>query len=158
MFKDIVNKQGKSLYLLAKKSGISYTAINELYRGERNIKQCSGKTIHLLADALSISMDDLYDMALKRETIPISLYKCFWDAEPKNLDLKRDRIYIISRLLNVGGYEGYFFLNKAYEYEDFKYVGLNSRLLNPKTANYLATTYNIKKSDMKFYKTNINWR
>lgn len=158
MFKDVVNKKKISLYALSKKSGISYTAINELYRGERTIEQCSGKTIRLLANSLSLSMDELYSQSLKRESIPESLYKCFWDSNPTQLDIIKDRIYIISRLLNNGGYEGFRFLNKAYEYEDFKYVGMNSRLLNPKTANYLSITYNIQKDDMRFYKTNVNWR
>ena len=158
MFKDVLAKKKISLYALAKKSGISYTAINELYRGERTIEQCSGKTIRLLADSLSMSMDELYDESLKRITIPQSLFNCFWDIDPTQLDLKKDRVYIISRLLNYGGYDGFRFLQKAYEYEDFKYVGINSRLLNPKTANYLSITYNIKRDEMRFYKFNVNWR
>lgn len=158
MFKDIVKEKKESLYSIAKKSDISYTAINELYRGERSIEQCSGKTIHLLAQALSMSMEELYEKSLETESIPPSLYKCFWDVDPKTLDLRKDRIYIISRLLNAGGYKGYSFLQKAYVYEDFKYVGLNSRLLTPKTANYLSLSYNIEKSKMRFYKNSISWR
>lgn len=158
MFKDVLHNRNISLYSLAKKSGVSYTAINELYRGERTVEQCSGKTLKSIAEALNISIDELYDTSLKREKIPLSLKQCFWDTDFAQLDLEKHKVYIISRLLCNGGYKGYCFLNKAYSYEDFKYVGLNSRQLTPKIASFLLNNYHLKKEKMRFYQNKINWR
>ncbi len=158
MFKDILNSHHITVYTLAKRSGISYTAINELNRGERTVEQCSGKTLKAISDTLNMSIDQLYDLSLKRIDIPKDFKKYFWDTEFNKLDLEKNKIYIISRLLTHGGFKGYRFLLDAYNYEDFKYVGTHSRLLNAKIASYLKNIYNINKNDMAFYKNNINWR
>lgn len=158
MFKDILLEKNISIYLLAKNSGVSYTAINELYRGERTVEQCAGKTLKLIANALNLSIDELYELSLKREKIPFSLKQCFWDTDFSQLDLEKNKVYIISRLLTHGGYKGYRFLNRVYNYEDFKYVGLNSRQLTPKIASFLLNNYHLKKEHMRFYQNKINWR
>ncbi|MCQ2796373.1 MAG: helix-turn-helix transcriptional regulator [Bacilli bacterium] len=158
MFKDVLQIKGETIYSLSKKSGVSYTAINELYRGERTIEECRGKTLKLLADSLGISIDELYNLSLKKEKLTSELNKYFWDANSKELDLEKNKIYIISRLLTYGGYEGYKFLIKVYNYEDFKYVAMKSRQLTPKIASFLLNTYHLKKEDMIFYKKNIDWR
>ena len=74
------------------------------------------------------------------------------------LDLEKNKTYIISRLLNVGGIKTYNFLMSAYTYQDFKHVGETSKMLNPKTALFLLNNYNIKKENMQFYKQRIDWR
>lgn len=145
-----------SIYSLSKKSGVSYTAINELYRGERTIEDCRGKTIKLLADSLGISIDELYNLSLKKGELTPELNKYFWDVNIKKLDLEKNKVYIISRLLTYGGYEGYKFLVKVYNYEDFKYVAIRSRQLTPKIASFLLNNYHLKKEEMIFFKKNID--
>lgn len=158
MFKDLLTEKNISIYALSKKSGVSYTALNELYRGERTVEQCTGKTLKSIADSVSISLDELYAISMKREEIPSSLKKCFWDTKFEELDLEKNKIYIISRLLDKGGYDGLRYLHGTYTYEDFKSVGINSRQLTPKVANFLSNVYHIKKEDMRFYKNSIDWR
>ncbi len=158
MFKDVLKNKNMSAYALAKKSGISYTAINELNRGERTVEQCSGKTIKAIADTLGLTMDQLYSLSLKRIKMPKELKPYFWDTNFNKLDLEKNKVYIISRLLNQGGHKGYKFLINAYSYEDFKYVGMHSRMLDPKIASYLSNVYKINKKDMKFYQIGIDWR
>lgn len=158
MFTEIINNKKISLYSLSKKSGVSYTAINELYRGERTIEDCSLKTAKAIADVLGTDLDTLYKESLKRPEIPSSFNKYFWDSNPKELDLEKNKTYIISRLLNVGGIKTYNFLMSAYTYQDFKHVGETSKMLNPKTALFLLNNFNIKKENMQFYKQKIDWR
>lgn len=160
MFKDVIEKANISLYKLSKESGVSYTCINELFRGERTIEECQLKTVKNIADALNISIDELYKESVKQNLkIPKDLKKCFWDTDIKKLDIQKDYIYIISRLLEMGGYDGLVFVLNTYTYEQIKNVGICSRNISNKTASFLSNTYNIKKENMAFYKKPIlDWR
>ena len=158
MFQDIIKKKKISLYGLAKKTGLSYTEINELYRGERDIDRCSVKVLSILAKSLDLDMETFYKECKFRTELPDKLKVFFWDTIFESLDLERNKVEIISRLLDRGNYETYKFLNSAYTYEDFKYVGMQSRLLTPKTANFLKINFNLKKEEMRFYQINMDWR
>ncbi len=152
MFKDILDSKKITCYRFSKDTGVSYTAVNEIYRGERTIEDCSLKTIKKFADTLNMSLDDFYKAAVKRKTsLPRELYPCFSDGNPLHLDIENDRSYIILHLLDNGGYQGLQFLVKTYSYEEIKNVGMTSRLLSPKIAAFLKNVYHIKKSDMAYY-------
>ena len=79
------------------------------------------------------------------------------------MDLKKNKIYIISRLYCYGNLKAIKWLNTVYSKEDIKEVAIKSRNLKPLVANYLRQKFNLKKEEMAYYKAiqNINfdyWR
>ena len=112
-----------------------------------------------ICDILNISLDEFYIQSMKQNDIDKSLHKCFWDVDPSKLDLQRDYIYIITRLLDMGGFDGLKFILASYTYEQIKSVGILSRNISSKTASFLSNVYNIKHDEMAFYKFGISdWR
>lgn len=159
MFKNVLDERNITCYALAKKSGVSYTAVNELYRGERDIDNCSFKNVYAMAKVLELSLEEMNDECKKRAIIPSELYKCFWDSNPSDLDLIKNKGYIIPRLLQYGGYEGFMFVIKNYTYEELKEVAKTSRNFAPKQAYFLMNYFNFKKSDMAYFtKREGSWR
>ena len=152
MFKDILDSRKITCYRFAKDTGVSYTAVNEIYRGERTIEDCSLKIVKCFADTLNMSLDEFYEASTKRKSsLPRELYPYFSDGNPLHLDIVNDKAYVITHLLDNGGYKGLLFLTKTYSYEEIKGVGMTSRLLSPKAACFLKNVYHIKKSDMAIY-------
>ena len=58
-FKRILADSGMTMYALAKRSGIPYTTINEIYNGKNDINQCAAGTVHRLAAILGVTTDSL---------------------------------------------------------------------------------------------------
>lgn len=159
MYNNYLKEKKISIYEISKNTLIPYTTLNEIVRGARSIDNCSVKILKSLADYLKLSMDELYQIFQNRDSIPQYLYPYFWDVDINQLDIDKDKLYIISRLLTHGGYKGLMFVNSNYTYEDIKYVARNSRTLNPKVASYLMNIYHLKKEDMRFFKfNNFSWR
>lgn len=159
MFKTLLDKRKITCYSLAKKSGVSYTAVNELYRGERDIEDCSFKNVIALAKALSLSLEEFDEECKKRAAIPNELNKCFWDSDVTSLSLVDHKRYIIPRLLEHGGFEGFMFVMKNYTYEEIKDVAMKSRNLGPKQAYSLMHHFKLDKADMAYFsKRDGNWR
>lgn len=159
MFKNVLDERNITCYALAKKSGVSYTAVNELYRGERAIDDCSFKNVFAIAKALEISLEKISEECKKRAIIPSELHNCFWDVDPNEIDLLKHKKYIIPRLLQYGGYEGFMFVIKNYTYEELKEVAKTSRKFAPKQAYFLMNYFNFKKSDMAYFtKREGEWR
>ena len=60
MLKDIIKEKGISVYKLAKESGVPYTTCNQIVLGNRNIEECSIKTISSLASYLNVPIESLF--------------------------------------------------------------------------------------------------
>ena len=60
MLKEYLAEHGISMYSLAMKSGVPYSTVNDLVNGRIEIEQCRAGILKRLADALSVTMDDLY--------------------------------------------------------------------------------------------------
>lgn len=84
--------------------------------------------------------------------MPEELRKYFWDTQFEKLDLKKNKIYIISRLYCYGNLKAIKWVNNVYSKEDIKEVAIKSRNLKPLVANYLRQKFNLKKEDMAYYK------
>lgn len=148
-----------SVYKLSKESNVPYTTLNELVRGERSINECSVKVLISLSNSLNLSLDELYKICVSQPKLSENLKPFFWDRDFKTLDIQKDKKYIISRLLDQGGFNGYKFIKNAYTYEEIKEVAKTSRNISPKTASFLLNCYNLKKEEMSFYKVrNHEWR
>ena len=63
MLKQYISDMGKTTYALSKETGIAYSTLNDFVNGKVPVDQCKAGMIRKLAEALSISMDDLYSMA-----------------------------------------------------------------------------------------------
>lgn len=66
MLKDYLSKRNISIYELSKKSGVKYSTLNELVNNITNIDNCTIRTGMLIAKALNISMEELYDICVVR--------------------------------------------------------------------------------------------
>lgn len=159
MFRDILDQRKMTCYSLAKKSGVSYTAINELYRGEREVGDCSFKNVMAISTSLQVSVEEVWSECSRRAIIPASYAKYFWDADVESLDLVGHMYYIIPRLLQYGGYEGFSFVWKSYTYQEIKKVAMESRNLGAKQAYSLMNYFKLKESQMAYFtKRSGDWR
>lgn len=154
-----MDKRGLTCYSLAKKTGMSYTAINELYRGERDIGDCSFKNVIAISSSLGMTLDEIRKECFRRSSIPNELNQYFWDVDPEKLDLVGNMHYIIPRLLQYGGYKGFTFVWKSYTYEEIKRVAMESRNLGPKQAYSLMNYFRLRESQMAYFtKRRGDWR
>lgn len=56
--KTLMKKNDLSGYQLAKESGVSYTVIKDLLRGDKKPESMAGKTIYALSKVLGITMEE----------------------------------------------------------------------------------------------------
>lgn len=83
--------------------------------------------------------------------MPEELKKYFWDTEFKELDMRKNKRYIISRLYCYGDLKALRWIKENYSNEDIEDVARNSRNLKPLVANYLRQQFNLKKEEMAYY-------
>lgn len=60
-----VKQSGKTVYTISQQTGIAYTTLSELIRGENDINRCAAGTVQILALYLKCSMEEL----LNRESL-----------------------------------------------------------------------------------------
>jgi hypothetical protein len=83
---------------------------------------------------------------MARMKIPKSLQWLFWSYKIESLDLKRDKDYIISQVLNYGTEKELKWLFKVYPEKEIKEVIKNPRrgVWFKKVLNFWTKIYNIK--------------
>jgi hypothetical protein len=83
---------------------------------------------------------------MARMKIPKSLQWIFWSYKIESLDLKRDKDYIISQVLNYGTEKELKWLFKVYPEKEIKKVIKNPRrgVWFKKVLNFWTKIYNIK--------------
>lgn len=84
--------------------------------------------------------------------MPKELKKYFWDVNFEELDIRKNKRYIIARLYCYGDIKAIKWIKETYSDDDIKDVALNCRNLKPLVANYLRQQYNLKKENMAYYK------
>ena len=62
MLKDYLKEHNISLYRLSKNTGIPYSTISDLAGGSIHISRCSAGNLHLIAQELHLSMDEVYSL------------------------------------------------------------------------------------------------
>lgn len=72
----------------------------------------------------------------------------FWDTPLSNIDLQKNKRYIIERVLTRGFLEDFYVLLKLYKEEDIKDALRKSKELDPKTVNFCSIYFNISKQEM----------
>lgn len=76
--------------------------------------------------------------------MPKFLKKYFWDVDFKTLDYKKDRIYILKRLLEYGNSRAISWAWKKYAKRDWR-EALKSREVSPMTKNFWRLLIDFKK-------------
>ena len=89
---------------------------------------------------------------MDKEKIPEFLKPYFWDVEFEKLDIKKDKLYIVSRLYSQGNIKAVRWVENVYSPDDIREVAIRSRNLTPLCANYLRQQHNLKKEDMAYYR------
>lgn len=72
----------------------------------------------------------------------------FWDTDIDALDMKGNRLYIISRLLSKGGMPGYLWVTKHYSEADIIDAIIRRRDMDPIMRNFMAEKYHVPKDQM----------
>ncbi len=67
MLKKLLQDKNKTIYAVAKESGMSYSYLHDIINEKRSYKDCCVRIFKGIADALGISMDELYEECQKEE-------------------------------------------------------------------------------------------
>ncbi len=79
MLKDYLAEHQTSMYKLAAESGVAYSTVNDLANGRIEIEQCRAGILKKIADALSVTMDELYSLC----DTELSVYTEAWKTDVK---------------------------------------------------------------------------
>ena len=69
MFKEYLAEKNISIYKLSKESGVPYSTLNDLVNHKSAVETMKSCQLRSLAKTLEISMDDLYEICLYRQSI-----------------------------------------------------------------------------------------
>lgn len=67
MLKDYLKAQNKSIYALAKESGVAYSTLNDLANGKVDINQCKVSLLRALSLALDLTLDEVISICSSEE-------------------------------------------------------------------------------------------
>jgi len=85
--------------------------------------------------------------------IPTWLYPLFWDVNPQEVDLSRNRVLIVERLLNEGDQKALHWLFETYTEDEIRQAVLHSRSLSLKTARCWQNYFHLKEEEMRCFGT-----
>ena len=84
MLKDYLAERHVSMYSLAVRSGVPYSTVNDLANGRIEVENCRAGVLKKIADALSITMDDLYDQCHTEMSFFLEKQKVLIQVRVKN--------------------------------------------------------------------------
>ncbi|MCA6421300.1 MAG: hypothetical protein IM568_00605 [Flavobacterium sp.] len=76
----------------------------------------------------------------------------FWDVDLKGFDLDKYKTFFIQRVLEYGNIKDWNLIKKLYGMEAIKEASLNARSLDAVTLSFVATIFNIDKTEFRCYK------
>lgn len=77
--------------------------------------------------------------------LPNFLKKYFWDVEFDNIDLKKRRVFILKRIMELGDKKAVFWMLQNFTKSEIKDVLVNFRGLSQKSANFWALLFDVQK-------------
>jgi hypothetical protein len=83
--------------------------------------------------------------------IPVWLYSLFWDVNPDEVDLLRNSVLVIERLLNEGDQRALSWLFKTYTEDKIREAVLHSRSLSLKTARCWQNYFNLREEEVRCF-------
>ena len=75
----------------------------------------------------------------------------FWNCDIEKFDYKRDKDYIIKRIIETGLENDEIIMWKLYSYDDIKNVALNIEYLDEDIVTYMAFVLKVEKEDFKCF-------
>lgn len=81
-------------------------------------------------------------------SLPTKFYSCFWDVDPKQLDISKHSFYITERLLELGDSDSLLWLGKTYGQQYINDVVKKSKNLSLKSANFYSIYFDIDRSQI----------
>ncbi len=75
----------------------------------------------------------------------------FWDVDIYSLDLKKNKFFIIERLLNEGDHHSLHWLFQNYTVNEIKEVVKKSRELSAEVAHCWRSYFNLKEEEMRCF-------
>ena len=87
------------------------------------------------------------DDSIKSERFPFN-EKLFWDCPIENIDLKKNKRFVIERVLVRGFTNDFYLLQKIYTVEEIREALRKSRELDPKTIQFCSWYFKIPQSEM----------
>lgn len=81
--------------------------------------------------------------------VPPFLKKYFWDADYKQLDLEKNKKYIIERLLELGNKKAIQWLLNNFKKSDIAQTLKTTRNLSRLSANFWSNLYGIPKKEVR---------
>jgi len=75
----------------------------------------------------------------------------FWDTDLEKLDIRKDKVYIIERVMNYGLEKDEIVLYKLYSAGTIKRIVTRLETLNQRTIAYLCMVLNLKETDFKCF-------
>ncbi len=72
----------------------------------------------------------------RAKSVPSRLFKFFWDVDPKTLNVRRHRRFIIERILDVGDLDAFWWAQKLYPTALLIEVSIASRRLSERSKQF----------------------
>ena len=96
-----------------------------------------GKVVHKYLGPASDTevMQKVQEFSSEKQ-IPAQFFPLFWDARPSDIDLKKNSIYIIERVLEIGGLDAIQWLQKIYPTRLIMEICESSRKVSQKSKNF----------------------
>lgn len=88
---------------------------------------------------------------LNKTRLPEKFSTLFWDTDFNQLDLEKNKYYIIARLYTKGDFDAINWVHQTYTEKDIEETARKRRALDPIVANYLRLKYNLKREEMAYY-------
>lgn len=76
----------------------------------------------------------------------------FWDVDLSDFNFQSHKVHLIDKVLQYGLMSDWNLLKKVYGLETIKEVTLNLRSLDAVTLSFVATIFNIEKTEFRCYK------
>jgi hypothetical protein len=83
------------------------------------------------------------------KNIPKFVEIFLWDVSKKRISLSDNSQFIIERVLEYGDEKSLTWLEKTFEKDEITEVLKKSKKISPKTGNFFAMYYNLKKEDLE---------
>lgn len=77
------------------------------------------------------------------------IYKYFWDTDPKTLDIKQHKDYIIRRIFTVGDKNAWDWALSIYKKPEIKQAITTARSLSPKDLHFFSLLFKLKPEDFR---------
>lgn len=74
MLKDFLKKKGISIYALANDCKLPYSTVNDLCNHKVDVENCKAGILKKISDCLGITMDELYNLLIRCDTIYLDEY------------------------------------------------------------------------------------